>query len=513
MNRWTVAAALLSLVGAGCAGGAAGSGEGDPDEPEPTRAGPVIERRHHDDPGKPRRPRGSEAWHLARSSKPGEIEAFTTRSSGGSGTPIGLKVSTRSTHYRVQAYRIGWYRGGTGHSVWHSRSFTGRLQGAARFAPYSTRTMVAPWKRDVTIDTTGWTPGVYVLKLRARSGAQTLVPYVVSSPSARGTVALVAPVTTWQAYNGWGGYSLYDGPPGDRRAWAVSFDRPYHLAPGANDFRSNLLPVVVLAERLGVPLSYYTNVDLDERPGLLAGARGYVSVGHDEYWTPAMRDGVRRARAAGTNLGFLGANTMYWRVRLEQHGRSLVGYRHDAYTDPLRTSRPRVATSRFRDPPSAMPENEVVGMLYECYPVDTDYRVASPRWWGFRGTGVREGSLIPGLVGPESDRVYPDRNTPRPLQVLSNSTFDCRGVVTSTQSVYYSTRSGAGVFTAGTLRWGCALIDRCERPLGGRTSRFVRIVTGNLLRAFATGPVGARHPARDNVREFDLPLANSVSPS
>ena len=156
--------------------------------------------------------------------------------------------------------------------------------------------MVAPWKRDVTIDTAGWTPGVYVLKLRARSGAQTLVPYVVSSPSARGTVALVAPVTTWQAYNGWGGYSLYDGPPGDRRAWAVSFDRPYHLAPGANDFRSNLLPVVVLAEKLGVPLSYYTNVDLDARPGLLAGARGYVSVGHDEYWTPAMRDGVSAGR-------------------------------------------------------------------------------------------------------------------------------------------------------------------------------------------------------------------------
>ena len=375
------------------------------------------------------------------------------------------------------------------------------------------RTVVAPWKRDVTIDTSGWVPGVYVLKLRARSGAETQVPYVVSSASASGTVALVAPVTTWQAYNGWGGYSLYDGAPGDRRAWAVSFDRPYHLAPGANDFRSNLLPVVVLAEKIGRPLSYFTNVDLDARPGLLAGARGYFSVGHDEYWSPTMRDEVLAARAAGTNLGFLGANTMYWRVRLEQHGRRLVGFRHDAYTDPQRSSRPRTATSRFRDTPSAMPENAIVGMLYECYPVDTDYRVASPGWWGFRGTGVRAGSLIPGLVGPESDRVYPDSHTPRPLQVLSHSTFDCRGVVTSTESVYYSTRSGAGVFTAGTLRWGCALVDRCERPLGGTTSRFVRIVTGNLLRAFARGPVGARHPAHDNVGRFDLPLVNTVSAS
>ena len=48
-----------------------------------------------------------------------------------------------------------------------------------------------------------------MLKLRTGSGFETHVPYVVSSPSAAGTVALVAPVTTWQAYNRWGGYSLY----------------------------------------------------------------------------------------------------------------------------------------------------------------------------------------------------------------------------------------------------------------------------------------------------------------
>lgn len=514
MNRWVLATALLSMLGSGCAVGSARSGADEPDTSGPTGPHLLEDEDHHRGGSlRPRRLRGSEDWRLDRSAQPGGIEAFTTRSSGEPGTPIGLKVSTPAADYRVHAYRIGWYRGGTGHRVWNSAPIKGRRQGTARFAAYSMRTVVAPWRRDVTIDTTGWQAGFYVLKLRARSGAQTQVPYVVSSPSARGTVALVAPITTWQAYNAWGGYSLYQGAPGDRRAWAVSFDRPYHLAPGANDFRSALLPVVALAEKRGVPLSYYTNVDLDARPGLLRGARGYLSIGHDEYWTPSMRDGVREARAAGTNLGFLGANTMYWRVRLEREGRLLVGYRDDAYADPLRTSRPRSATSRFRDAPSAMPENAILGMLYECYPVDTDYRVVSPRWWGFRGTGVRDGSLIPGLVGPESDRVYPDGNTPRPLQILSHSTFDCRGMVTSTESVYYTTESGAGVFTAGTLRWGCALVDRCERPLGEKTRRFVRIVTGNLLRAFATGPVGSRHPARDNVRRFDLPLVNTVSAS
>jgi hypothetical protein len=95
-------------------------------------------------------------------------------------------------------------------------------------------------------------------------------------------------------------------------------------------------------------------------------------------------------------------------------------------------------------------------MAYECYPVDADYRVVSPGWWGFRGTGLEYDDTVPGLVGPEADR---------------------------------------------------------DRPLGERTSRFVKVVTDNVLRTFAEGRVGKRHPARDNVGKFDLPLANSVSAS
>jgi hypothetical protein len=73
--------------------------------------------------------------------------------------------------------------------------------------------------------------------------------------------------------------------------------------------------------------------------------------------------------------------------------------------------------------------------------------------------------------------------------------------------------SGAGVFTAGTLRWGCALVDLRDRPLGPRTRDFARQVTENILRGFARGPVGLRHPAHDNVADFDLPLVNSVGAS
>ena len=74
-------------------------------------------------------------------------------------------------------------------------------------------------------------------------------------------------------------------------------------------------------------------------------------------------------------------------------------------------------------------------------------------------------------------------------------------------------RSGAGVFNAGTLRWGCAMVDRCERPLGTATGEFTRTVTSTLVTEFARGPVGERHPARDNVAQFDLSPVNTVPAS
>ncbi len=231
---------------------------------------------------------GSNDWRLNLPTIEGGIEAYTTRVSGPEGTRVGLKVSTAAHTWRVLVFRIGNYRGGSGHLVWQSSPQRGGPQPEAVLAPTATRTVVAPWRRSLVIDTDGWLEGYYVLKLRTASGAETQVPYIVSSRSAEGTVALVAPVTTWQAYNDWGGYSLYDGP-GGARSWAVASTGPYHAKLGANDYRTAALPIVIRAERLGVPLSYFANVDLHARPHLLDGARGYVSMGHDEYWTTQMR--------------------------------------------------------------------------------------------------------------------------------------------------------------------------------------------------------------------------------
>ena len=459
--------------------------------------------------------RGSEAWHLRHRAMGRQIEGYADRAGAPPGEIVRLRVSTSARRFRVLAYRLGAYRGGSGHLVWRSKSLPGRLQAEASFRPYATRTVVAPWQDSLRLDTTEWAPGAYVLKLVSSSGWQAGIPYVVTSPTVEGKVVVVAPVATWQAYNEWGGYSLYVGPPGDRRAWRVSYDRPY-LAAGLGGFGFGLAPVAIAAERSGVDVGYLTDLDLDADPHALDGAAAYVSAGHDEYWTPRMRATVERARDRGVNLAFLGANTMYWRVRLEASPlgdrRTLVGYRSDASLDPERD--PRLVTGRFRDPPAASSERRLVGAEYECFPVDAPFRVTTPGWWGFAGTGVTEGTEFPHLVGDEADRVYPGGGTPRPLQVLSNAPYSCRGVPTTAQATYYTAASGAAVLDVGTLNWTCSLTPECFGvAVPSRTRRFVSEVTRNVLRQFSRPGAGDRHPAHDNVRRFDLPRTNTVPAS
>jgi len=86
----------------------------------------------------------------------GQIEADTTRVSAPPGDLLELKVSTSERAFRMSAYRLGDYDGGTGHLVHRSEVVRGERQAAAVFQPLETRTVVAPWHVSLTADTTGW---------------------------------------------------------------------------------------------------------------------------------------------------------------------------------------------------------------------------------------------------------------------------------------------------------------------------------------------------------------------
>src|SRR5581483_2643609 len=370
----------------------------------------------------------------------------------------------------------------------------GRRQTAVRIAP-GTHMVTAPWQPSLTVATAGWPAGAYLLRLDSASGDQRYVPITVRSASTAGQVVILDDNTTWQAYNAWGGYSLYQGPDGRPadRGFAVSYDRPYDL-DGADKFLFFDQDAIALAERTGVPLAYETDVDLDQHPGLLKGARAVV-----------MRDALLAARDAGTNLAFLGANAIFRHVRFADSDRVIICYKAAAL-DPLRGKDDADTTQQWRDAPQPRPESTITGVYYECNPVSAPYLVYDPSSWIFAGTGAYRGERFDGMVGPEYDRLNPAVPFPRPLQVLAHSSLTCDGVGPFSDSAYYTAASGAGVFASGTMRWVCAMRGpHCGHGVSWAAERFVDRATQNLLRAFAAGPAGRAHPAQDNVTKLRPP--------
>jgi hypothetical protein len=327
----------------------------------------------------------------------------------------------------------------------------------------------------------------------------------VRSPSADGAVVVLNAVTTWQAYNLWGGYSLYDGPEDGiaDKAHEVSFDRPYATGEGASDFLGNELPLLATAERLGLRLAYLTDTDLHADPHALDGARALISLGHDEYWTPAMRRNLTAARDRGMNIAFLGANAVYRKMRFAPSplGPDRVEIDYKDASDPI--ADPHQVTVQWRSPPSNDPESSLVGTFYQCNTVRADLVVADGQSWLTRGI-VHNGQKLVDLVGSEYDRVDLAVPTPRPIQVLFHSPLVCRGIHDHSDGAYYTTPSGAGVFSTGTNVWVCALLARCADGYGGTPdTAAVQAITTRLLTDFALGPAGWRHPARDTAAQYE----------
>ncbi|WP_316741430.1 N,N-dimethylformamidase beta subunit family domain-containing protein [Streptomyces sp. MK7] len=449
---------------------------------------------------------GTLAWRIGSLGTPDAVAGYTDRVSVTPGQECGLHVSTTASSFRVSAFRVGWYGGALARLVWRSGPVAGHARPGGRPAS-ATRTVRADWPRTLTVATEGWPEGAYLIRLDADSGHQRYVPLIVRSTHGTGRTVLLHAPATWQAYNRWGGYSLYAGASGayETRSLAVSFDRPYD-ANGAEKFLVYEWAAVVLAERLGIPLAYTTGTDVHHDPGVLHGANVVVCLGHDEYWTPEQRRYVTAARDAGTNVAFLGANACFRRVRLEtgEAGpeRTVVCYKSSYRADPCYPSRPALVTTDFRQGPGADPESSLTGVLYEGYPVDAPYVVHAADHWLYEGTGVRPGESFDHLVGVEYDRVTPGAPVPGPgpLEVTAHSPLVCSGTRSHSDSAYYTAPGGAGVFATGTMRWVEAL--KAGTPDGGRdhgmdsrTRAFVTRTTENLLRAFAEGPAARHRPA------------------
>jgi hypothetical protein len=443
---------------------------------------------------------GSTGWKLTVPADNHEIEGYADHTSITSGQPVTLFVSTAAPTFHVEAYRMGYYQGLGGRLVQDSPETAGVHQAAPVFTP-RINMVEAPWQPSLVLSTTTWPEGDYLLKLVASTGQQRYVPLTVRNDASTATFVIINAITTWQAYNLWGGYDLYEGQNRGlsdyaHRSRTVSFDRPYTLGEGAGDFLGLEYPLVSLVESLGIDVTYLTDIDLQHPSNPLLGHKAVISPGHDEYYSLVMRQNLQQARDRGVNLAFLGANAIFRHIRLAPSplgtDRHEIDYK-SAREDPLFGKDNADVTVDWRDAPNNNPESQIIGDFYQCNPVRADMVVVDPNNWLFAGTGATAGQKLANVVGSEYDRYDPTVAGPANVEILTHSPLRCGGHNDFADATYYSAPSGAGVFAAGTIDWVGNMDTHCQPD--GCPGQVLGKVTENLLAAFATGPAGLEHPS------------------
>jgi hypothetical protein len=405
---------------------------------------------------------GTTAW-LARTG--GDISIYASEVGAIPGGNVDFHVST-AHRYRLLVYRLGWYGGDGARRVACLPACDRDEQGSAQpgAAPSTLPASVAPPIRanwpvtDVLQTQAGWTSGYYVAEAVLTSGPDagrvaTTFFILRERTAARGSRVLVqVPVNTWEAYNYWGGASMYD--IDGRRAYRVSFDRPFgELAQTPAWWEIQL---VRFLEREGVDVSYQTDLDTDRDPHSLLRHRLAMVAGHDEYWTSGIRHAFDAAVAAGTNLAFMGSNDAYWHIKYEDGGRTIFGYKSMYDPNPDTADK----TAMFRE--IGRPECMLMGVQHVRLTIVShalDYVVtaagAADPW--LAETGFHAGDTIAGVVGREHDVLNPyPRSCIHPgLKVLFH--WDGGGVEQNGDAVRFTAPSGARVFASGAQQFSWAL--------------------------------------------------------
>ncbi|HUB06083.1 MAG TPA: N,N-dimethylformamidase beta subunit family domain-containing protein, partial [Myxococcales bacterium] len=405
---------------------------------------------------------GTTDWTITNPATNHEIEGYASTDSAEAGDVVDVAVNAQpaATSFTWSLYRLGWYAGQGGRLVASGGPLTAPLQPGCPI-DQATALLACDWPPtfSFTVDPS-WPSGAYLIKLhRVDVGLEQYVPLVVRDHRAADILVQI-PTSTWEAYNPWGGESLYEDAAGltpTGMAFQASFNRPYGEGEGAEHLLWWQQPTIAWLERYGFDVTYGTNLDLARFPTFLSGVGAFVLAGgHDEYWEQGERDVLDGALGAGKlSLVSFDANGGYWRVRFESDAqgnpfRTVTCYKGRPDLDPLGTTIP---TTRFRDPPNPEPEDQLFGAEYLDWQLfGVPLVVADPSSWIFAGTGFQAGDQVPGLVGYEFDGLVPGDPQPAGLDALAVSPVPtAEGTANQSTMVVRTLPGGQVVFDASSI--------------------------------------------------------------
>ena len=466
--------------------------DGGPTQPDDSQ-GPTLPLRHSPIDDENQLP-GDSGWHLSAPSK--LIAAYADRTSALPGETVQIHagvVAAAASPARWQLWRLGYYGGQGGRTLAEGGPVQVPPQTAAILDP-ATGAVSANWAASFSVAVPrNAITGAYLVKITSDLG-ETYATFVVREPARAGVILYAMSTNTYQAYNPWGGTSLYDNFRTDWQQWhayAVSFDRPYDQDFGAGELFSKDRDFITFAESQGYDIAYISDSDLDRDPKLVARRRMILFQGHSEYWTGGMRDAAEAAIAAGINEAFLGANNAYWQVRWANGSRRmLIGYKEFASLDPANATDPAHVTTRFRDRPLRRPESAMIGAQYGLWMLTASpMTVTDASSWLWAGSGVTQGAVIAGVYGDECDER--DSDSPFGTAAIADASADSyTGQLDQGETTIYTAHSGAQVFGAGSILFSHALAG------SERWDRRIQQLVANLFSRFAgdgTVPAPLQH--------------------
>src|SRR5581483_8153964 len=442
-------------------------------------------------------------WDISGAGDP-SIQGYATDISINKGDTIRFKISTTATAYTLNIYRMGYYQGNGARKV---ASVPVSLPQPQTQPACLTDTPTGLVDCGNWAVSASWTvpadavSGIYFAKVvRADTGGASHIVFIVRDDASTSDILFQASDTTWQAYNSYGGNSLYVGNAPSvgyqaGRAYKVSYNRPFNDRATAGGLgTSNWVfyaeyPMIRWLEANGYNVSYFTDTDSDRRGSLIKNHKLFLSVGHDEYWSAAQRANVEAARDAGVHLAFFSGNEVFWKIRWENSidgsgtpYRTLVSYKETHAGAQIDPADPPTWTGTWRDPrfsPPAdggRPENALTGTIFTVNSGSAAIQVPAEdgkmRFW--RNTDIA--SLSPGqtatlgtqTLGYEWDEDLDNGFRPAGIVRLSTTTVQVPQYIQDYGSVYgpgtathhltlYRAASGALVFGAGTVQWSWGL--------------------------------------------------------
>jgi len=372
---------------------------------------------------------GATDWQLTRvrvdernGFRTSDIEGYCSKQSVAAGDTLDIFVSTKvAGTFTLDIFRTGFY-GGRGARLMRS---LGPLPCGPQPVPESSRgdrhLHECRWPVAARLQIPSeWPSGVYLGRLTTPDTTghgywQSYVVFVVKDDRPA-DICLQCSDNTWQAYNRWpNDFSVYTHPKGIQGPWAdVSFDRPYGkyaqiyehpLSIGSGEWLCFEFPLAYWLEEQGYDVTYCSNADMTDphyaRPGRF---KAFVSNGHDEYWDIRQYENALTLRDAGTSLLFLSGNAVCWVTPLSPStdgNPKRIMFRGGPYGGDY-----RYAAARERDEGPFPHRGPDEGYLIGARNVDPvngggDWICTQPDHWMFRGTGMKKGDAIPGLVGWE----------------------------------------------------------------------------------------------------------------